>query len=378
MKYMGSKRAMLQNGLGDLLRGAAKGHRRVVDLFCGAASVSWFAAQELGKAVLATDLQEYAVVLARAVIERDTPLETESLTESWLEEAREKRKQSRVWCAGSRLDLARYNAATWSMRAKELCAERSNDGGHIWRAYGGHYYSPTQALTLDAMLSCLPSERIWRSVCLAATVIAASKCAASPGHTAQPFKANRTAGPFLREAWLRDPLQCAMGALSLICPRHAVCRGKAQVADANKVAEHLCSDDLVFVDPPYSGVHYSRFYHVLETVARGACGPVEGVGRYPPSDERPASRYSRKTESLGAARSLLQSLARSGCTVVLTFPREACSNGLSGEDVHEVARQSFVVERNAVKTRFSTLGGNCTIREARKVSDELMLLLRPR
>jgi len=378
MKYMGSKRAMLQNGLGEILRSAAKGHRRVVDLFCGAASVSWFAAQELGKPVLATDLQEYAVVLARAIIERDTPMETESLTESWLEEAREKRKQSRVWLAASRLDLARYNAATWSKRAKELCAERSNDGSNIWRAYGGHYYSPTQALTFDALLECLPSERVRRSVCLAATVIAASKCAAAPGHTAQPFKANRTAGPFLREAWLRDPLVCAKQALSVICPRHAECLGKAQVADANEMADHLSSDDLVFVDPPYSGVHYSRFYHVLETVSRGVCGPVEGMGRYPPTDERPASRYSRKTESLAAARSLLQSLGRSGCTVVMTFPQDACSNGLSGDQLLEIARQFFVVERNAVKTRFSTLGGNCTLRQARKTSNELMLLLKPR
>ena len=46
MKYMGSKRTMLLNGLGTLLKAEMPKHDRVVDLFCGAGSVSWFAAVE--------------------------------------------------------------------------------------------------------------------------------------------------------------------------------------------------------------------------------------------------------------------------------------------------------------------------------------------
>jgi adenine-specific DNA-methyltransferase len=378
MKYMGSKRGMLTNGLGELLRAESGRRRRVVDLFCGASSVSWFASQDLRKPVLAADLQHYAVILARAVIERTAAVADEHIAKPWFTAIDESRTSSNAWKCASELGRSKPNAATWTKRAREICGEPTKTCGPIWRSYGGYYYSPTQALTFDAMIASLPLDTNLRTICLAATIVAASKCAASPGHTAQPFRPTRTAGKFLREAWLRDPLSYAKTSLLDLCSRHAVKRGEAKVADACELASQLREDDLVFVDPPYSGVHYSRFYHVLETIARGSCGTVEGAGRYPPSSERPASSFSRKGEARGALETLLQRLGKNGCTVVLTFPAGECSNGLSGNFVTETACRWFKLEKKTVKTRFSTLGGNNSHRKARMLSDELILLLKPK
>jgi adenine-specific DNA methylase len=370
---------MLQNGLGDLLRAESSSAGRVVDLFCGAASVSWFAATNLGKPVVACDLQTYAAVLAGAVVRRTTALDSGRLCEVWLDAARVLRSKMKGWKRAVALDRGAINTATWRKRAQELCA--SDIGATtslVWTKYGGHYFSPTQSLSFDAMLTLLPTEQEPRDVCLAAVIVAASRCAASPGHTAQPFKASRTAGRYLREAWKRDAFIYAHQALNEMCPLHATVPGKAAVADANDAAKSLAESDLVFLDPPYSGVHYSRFYHVLETIARGRCGAVEGVGRYPPPKERPNSAYSRKDKSSDAMHRLLATLAGRGCRVVLTFPKEECSNGLSGDMLEEMAGSHFKVIRKAVKTRFSTLGGNTSNRAARNVSDELILVLRPK
>ena len=76
-------------------------------------------------------------------------------------------------------------------------------------------------------------------------------------------------------------------------------------------------------------------------------------------------------------RDLLQSLSDTGCRAVVTFPNDRCSNGLSGPDLEHMARSYFKVTRRKVKTRFSTLGGNCRQRGARKVADELILVLKP-
>lgn len=376
---MGSKRVMLQNGLGQLLRAESSSAGRVVDLFCGAASVAWFAATKLDRSVLAVDLQQYAAVLAGVVVHRTRPIDEQVVERRWLTPARNRRSKMWGWNDARDLDSAGLNTATWRNRAEELCAsEVADKKSIIWRSYGGHYFSPTQALSFDAMLRSLPEKGQMRELCLAATIIAASRCAAAPGHTAQPFKATRTAAPFLREAWLRDPFECAQQAARELCPMHAINRGQAKVADANKVAQRLRENDVVFLDPPYSGVHYSRFYHVLETIARGQCGEVLGTGRYPPPKERPVSAFSRKGESVDAMRRLLSTLGWRGCTVVLTFPTEECSNGLSGKLVEEIAAESFEVTRKSVKTRFSTLGGNTANRAARRVSGELMLVLRPK
>lgn len=377
MKYMGSKRVMLNNSLGEMLRTESAKCGRLVDLFSGSASVSWFAAQEFEKPVLAIDLQRYARVLARAVIERLKPLDHDSLCKNWVKSIRLERKRFKIWQKASDLDGDGINTATWSRRAQDLCFEFNDAAGPIWEAYGGYYFSPTQSLTFDTLIECLPLNSSEKAVCLAATIIAASKCAASPGHTAQPFKASKTAGPYLREAWLRDPLYYVAESLRDLCSRHAKQKGKAVSGNANTVAETLNCNDLVFIDPPYSGVHYSRFYHVLETIARGRCGTVEGNGRYPPLKERPVSSYSRPSESRQAIEELFQSLANVGCTSIVTFPAGECSNGLSGSIVERLARKHFAVTRKTVKTRFSTLGGNNNLRSARQLSREMILLLRP-
>ena len=246
----------------------------------------------------------------------------------------------------------------------------------MWRNYGGHYFSPTQATSLDAMIDTLPTEPRARDVCLAATITTASQCAAAPGHTAQPFKATATAGRYLHEAWQKDPLFLVGQAAKILVSMCARRPGNTKTGDANEIACDVTKEDLVFVDPPYSNVQYSRFYHVLETIARGDCGVVAGVGRYPPSTERPSSDYSRVRDSATAMANLLEILAGTGAAVVVTFPEHQCSNGLSGLRIEEIARQHFQVVKSKVTSRFSTLGGNTRNRDARRVRSELILVMR--
>lgn len=230
--------------------------------------------------------------------------------------------------------------------------------GALTLAYGGYYFSPWQSLWLDALRETLPPNDEHRVIGLAALIQAASYCAASPGHTAQPFKANDTAGRFLLEAWNRDIARRVREASERIATRHAVYLGEVYCEDAGSVALKLKSTDLVFIDPPYSGVHYSRFYHVLESVARGRIGDVFGSGRYPQPDERPASAYSVKTRSRAALTDLFGKISSRGATAVVTFPADKASNGLSGDDVKSVAAEFFEIKHEKISTRFSTLGGS--------------------
>ena len=369
---------MLENGLGDLLRDELRDADRLVDLFCGAGSVSWYVATRVGKRVLACDLQQYATTLAAAVIKRTSPHAVVDLVRSWIWKARHWRSQQQEWTVATELDAAGHEISEWQIRAQEVCGADGDEEMLVYRCYGGHYFSPVQALAIDSLLAVLPSDGERRDLCLAATIMAASQCVAAPGHTAQPFKATPTGGRFLSEAWQRDPCWYALDSLKRLCPLYARVRGATVVGSAIDVAAGVGGRDLVFVDPPYSAVHYSRFYHVLETIARRQCGEVEGVGRYPPQSERPRSDFSRIGKSATAMRDLLDTLSRRKCTVILTFPEEECSNGLSGMRVEEMAKQRFRVDRKEVWTRFSTLGGNVRDRAARKRARELILVLKAR
>lgn len=377
MKYMGSKRAMLQNGLGEIIRREAKRHVRIVDLFCGSASVSWFASRELEKPVVSVDLQEFARTLAQAVIERTRPLNSVAVESEWFERLEARLDISKVWHRARRFDSPRRWSADLVSKARTTCSE-SKGTGPIWKAYGGYYFSPSQAVVFDQLIRWLPKRNPERAACRASLIMAASKCAASPGHTAQPFANTKTGLPFVREAWLRNPIDHVRSGLKEVCRLHARIRGKAIRGDAVAVSRGLRESDLVFVDPPYSGVHYSRFYHVLETIARGTCGPVSGTGRYPPRSERPTSLFSQQQAAAKAMNSLFEALSDVGCSVLLTFPNHKCSNGLSGQSVMDIVDEYFRIQLHWVKTRFSTLGGNGKNRSARQLRDELILLLRPR
>src|SRR5579871_2691280 len=251
MKYMGSKRAMLTNGLGELISQHAVKATRVVDLFCGAGSVSWFAAEKTNRPVLAIDLQLYAVMLAQAVVARTKPLDYQALVEQWLNRARRERTRSPYYLYADMLGRASQSVEDLVRRARSLC-EFPSEVGPTWNAYGGHYFSPLQALTLDYLLNCLPDDTVQRATCHAALISAASKCAAAPGHTAQPFQPTASAEASLRAAWEMDPITTCARALEHLCLRHATVVGEARVADAVALAPNLRSSDLVFVDPPYS------------------------------------------------------------------------------------------------------------------------------
>jgi adenine-specific DNA methylase len=378
MKYMGSKRAMLQTGLGEIIAARVCDGDRFVDLFTGSGAVAAFVAESFPIPVLASDLQSFATILAGAIVERSEPLKTEAIWLAWETRARSLLDSAPLYaacCAFEEESWARARSLT--MNIARLIGESDRDWPFV-AAYAGHYYSPKQAYEIESLRRTLPANDDETTGALAALVTAASECAAAPGHTAQPFSSSVSGHRFLFEAWKRDVFARVKNSLTSLGARFANFRGETRIGDARSIAMGLGPGDIVFVDPPYSSVQYSRFYHVLETLSRGTCGSVTGVGRYPPASERPKSAFSTKSKSRQEVRLLLETLGERGTTVIFTFPRDDASNGLSGEVIQELASEHFQVTRTEVNGRFSTLGGGPSCRGARVPAYEVILTLLPK
>jgi adenine-specific DNA-methyltransferase len=375
MKYMGSKRAMLKNGLGELLGQEATKACRFVDLFAGSGAVAIHIARRFDIPVLAFDLQRYSTILTNAVVSRQQKLNWQIAWRNWKCRAQGQFSARKI---PTQAKLTQAIVADF----RQWCNEQA--ALPFTKAYGGHYFSPEQAVWIDALRGNLPRREPAKTVALAALIQAASQCVAAPGHTAQPFQPTRTAKFFLAEAWDKDVVAKTKSAFESLASQFARTQGEASVADANEAAVQLKEGDLAFIDPPYSGVHYSRFYHVLETIAQGQCGTVSGVGRYPTASRRPRSKYSVSSESKEALDNLLATVASCGARAIMTFPDHDCSNGLSGDAVREIASKHFRVRVNQVESKFSTLGGTGDDRDdeggrsARQKAHELMLVLQPR
>jgi adenine-specific DNA-methyltransferase len=369
MKYMGNKRVMLQNGLGAVLAAEAPKAKRFIDLFAGSASVAIHVASRFDVPVLAVDLQSYSAVLGNSVLHRQEELEVEDEWKRWHKSA------LRLIARTKSLPVEKHTIKAVKA-ARAWCKDQV---GELTRAYGGHYFSPYQATALDALFVTMPKVAHVQTAAHAALIHAASKCAASPGHTAQPFQPTKTAKRFIFEAWDRDLMSIVESSLRSIAKLHSKAIGDSQTTEAvSFAAKQVQEGDLCFIDPPYSGVHYSRFYHVLESVARGGCGEVSGIGRYPATDLRPKSEFSKRSTALASMTELLDHIANAGASAIITFPLHECSNGMSGDDVKQAAMKLFTVEEKVVRSKFSSLGGNSLPdhRSARLNAKELILTLR--
>lgn len=388
MKYMGNKSKMLPV-LGEVLFEYSKNARHIADPFCGSASVSWFLAQNTDKAVIAGDIQSYAVARAKAVIERVEVFDPDDMLNKWFLLAVEKVQEianyfpnelnsfNPDWSDPIRIEKTVLKCRNFCSKVLPVVLRLVGGAWPLTKAYGGHYYSPAQALMLDALRQTVPNHNHFNAVAMAALVEAASLAAASPGHTAQPFQPTKTSAPYIVEAWKRDPYALVSSSVAEIAAMAARNAGSSLIGDFEETISLLEPEDVVFADPPYSGVHYSRFYHCLETITRGKEFEPEGVGRYPSLHERPSSAFSKKSEAFEASRNLLLKCFERNAILILTFPEQG-SNGLKATDFIDLGKKIYSrVNIEVVESDFSTLGGNKKNREARQKCNELIMCFIP-
>lgn len=368
LKFMGSKRRMLGDGLGELLDRELHNAGRFVDMFSGSGAVAHWVAERTAISVHASDTQSFARSLAAAVVCRTEAVDASVIWERWASAADA--------VAGELGSIAspEDDVPKWVERDRRLASRPESTT--IAKAYGGYYFSYMQARTLDELLRTRPTEV--QDLTTAALIVAASECAAAPGHTAQPFKPTSSAAPHISASWHRDVLLTTERALVNLAPRHARVMGVASVKNAAAAAADLSDGDLVFVDPPYSAVQYSRFYHVLESIALGRVGPVSGAGRYPDRNLRPQSMFSMKSRSLSAVRELAKAIGQRDVTVIITFPQAVTSNGLSADQLVAAFADDFVVTTRCVESKMSTMGGRAGDRGGRKAAVEVISVLKPR
>lgn len=378
---MGSKASMLSGQLGELLIQESRSKTRFVDLFAGSGAVAKFVAQRVDIPTVSVDQLGFSSALTGAVTRRDQPLNGSRLWKSW--NARAEKWAER---GNSTVELAAKHSSPKSksdvLDARALCENSRFTDDFIWADYGGHYFSPLQAFWLSAYRATISSSSPQHAVELAALIRVASKCSASPGHTAQPFQPSDKLIPHIATAWRHDVSLELESEFVQLASAHSIIRGTTFVGDAETYAsKSLRSGDLVFCDPPYSEAQYSRFYHVLEGIYRGGWPAVLGAGRAPEGALRPKSRFSGKTTSKEALEGLLASGAKHGSTMMITYPEGFRSNGLAAEDIRSSAEATFEIATHRIPMRHSTLGGSDSTGATRPGSrqlHELIFVLTPR
>ena len=308
--YLGSKLRLL-NPIRGAVASVAPVGRHVCDLFAGSGAVSLALASDWN--VTSVDIQEYSRVLCNGLAnppedasdgggdlsERATAGSLRSRLRHALSGLLEHERRCMADAAngsvdglcdllehGSLLALDGQDDMPSQLRREVRSAMETLDGEGLARGpatvvtrhFGGRYFSWEQAIDLDALLAEIHARQDRdRDFYLAAALIVASEAGNTVGkHFAQPIKLRDAHGlpkRHLVKQTLRDRTLNVSDSYGTCCeslamrPRTDDGRHRAVRAD---YLEFLESDATpfaaVYADPPYTRDHYSRYYHVLETM----------------------------------------------------------------------------------------------------------------
>jgi hypothetical protein len=252
--------------------------------------------------VIAVDIQEYSRVLCSAVL--NPPALTPGQVQTFLDRVHKKVAQNLAFGAplieyerACLVEAQRDNpekicelidhGSMVAFQAKRVTVTRDFEQAHnrirtvdgpetmIFRLYGGLFFSYKQAAEFDALLAVAHGSDN-RDFFLAAIISTASEVVNTVGkHFAQPIRPRSSDGKPKRHLVakiLRDREIDVLSVFSVWLNRyrslpkatrkHSVIR--ADYADALATLDRKVS--AVYADPPYTRDHYSRFYHVLETM----------------------------------------------------------------------------------------------------------------
>jgi len=198
--------------------------------------------------------------------------------------------------------------------------------------FAGGYLGLSQSIEIDSIRYAIDqlsrqkniNEEQHRWMCLALCQ-ATSKVATTTGHFAQFMKVKTTTIPrFVAQRsrsvwheWLRAIFKFEPLSTRSWRARNLVFREEA-VSLLDQLYKKNKKPSIIYADPPYTSDHYSRYYHLYETLLKYDYPPSNGIGRYRP--DRFASHFSTKSKVREAVDNLIAASAQLGSVLVLSYP----------------------------------------------------------
>lgn len=396
ISYMGTKRE-LATTVAEVIRHAQPGV--MLDAFTGMGTVGEEVAPT--RQVWTNDVQLFAAEVGRALFSsRDAPPGTLHVADVHFDEFERHRQRLTNRChitlraEDALLAAETYNAFTRQKKivTNTLRTEAPGTGRLRWNlftsTYADNYFGVRQAIEADAILHAVSSnhskghtssdQKRWLTIALGRALL---RVANSTGHFAQFLKPKR--GSFERHIRQRSRSLWAewlysTGELCAVGTSDWRRRNKSFQEDSllllPKFVKAKERPAVIYADPPYTNDHYSRYYHLLDTMMLYDYPSVTGAGLYRPN--RFQTPFSLKSKAASAFDSLVSSVAKTGADLVLSYP----SNGLiieAGAKPITILKKHFrrVECCDSVEHRHSTFGASKG--SARANVTELIYIARP-
>jgi len=325
---MGSKSKIMGfvlEGINEIYKGGA-----VCDLFSGSASLAGALGQQCP--VHSNDIQKYSSVLAntynQAFLEHDIPSSSELLDLARSIVARNKSTLGLKISYERPLSLEEYNH--YEDIQKNLINRHFRRDWHLFvKNYSGTWWSAEQCLWIDALREVAEryKENSYFSVILSSLMFAMAYVSQGTGHYAQyrDAKTESSLSDILiyRRRSIVDYFERKYNEIIKSLPTSKpLFKHSATSLDFRNCLDTF-QGGVVYADPPYCFVHYSRFYHAIETLILYDYPELQiqknkiVKGRY--RVERHQSPFCIKTKVKSAFEDLFWGVKKSGSNLAMSY-----------------------------------------------------------
>ena len=352
IKYMGSKSKIMDfviNGINEVYAGGT-----ILDLFAGSASLSGALRNQVP--VHSNDIQEYSATLAAAYLTAYKDHKTPT-AEQLLQKA-EKIANKNLGIVSEPLlysdieSLEHFNQVEANNRG--LIDQEFTHNYHLFtKNYSGTWWTAQQCIWIDAFREVAEEYKATSiySTILTSLMYAMAYTSQGTGHYAQ-YRDAKTASSmkdimiYRRRSVAHYFIRKYNDALIDIPPVKPTKKHVTTSLDFKDCLE-VFAGGTVYADPPYCFVHYSRFYHALETLVKYDYPDLQiksgklVKGRY--REHRHQSPFCIRTKVAQAFKEMFLGVKRTNSNLVLSYSK----NGMIDIDtVEAIAVSIFGKEYN--------------------------------
>jgi len=362
-KYMGSKRSILNFVIETINEIYTDG--QLCDLFAGTSVLSGSLGQLIP--IHSNDIQEYSAVLSKTYLSNYKWQQFSStLLEDILSSAFEHVKK--IKSEYSNLNYI-YSAEMSIKQFVQLEKKQQslldynfeNSEYHLFtKYYSGTYWSFEQCLWIDALRRVADDyiDTPIYYVILSSLMYSMSYCSQSTGHYAQYRDAKNESSKndilIYRLRDIRPYFESKFNQLKQHLGNNTI-EHTVTSLDYRKCLDIIAPKTLVYADPPYGFVHYSRFYHAIETLVKYDYPQVDHKGRY--RSDRHQSPFGRRTEVREAFGTLFDKIKLKNCDLILSYSNTGM---ISLEDIIQLAKDimgnNYLVSYKQQDYKHSTMG----------------------
>jgi len=331
IKYMGSKRQILDfvlQGIEDCYLGG-----KVCDLFAGSSVLS--GALRNSVPVLSNDIQIYSSILAKTYTSSYDWDKEPNILQEIVDKATIRAEHffstypNLVFDYSIPMDLKKFNEIE-KMQQDLINEDFSDFSYHLFtKYYSGTYWSYNQCVWIDSLREVADEYKNspYYYAILSSLMFAMSYNSQSTGHYAQYRDANTVSAmndiliyrqksilPFFIRKF--EEFQQVLGKNTL---SHDVLS-----LDYLDCLDKIEPNTTVYADPPYCFVHYSRFYHAIETLVRYDYPEVNHKGRY--RTDRHQSPFCIRTKVAKAFEKMFIKIKEKQSNLVLSYSNTGMIN----------------------------------------------------